>query len=350
MEHHPTLIWRAGLDAKCDYFNETWLNFTGRTLEQEQNNGWAEGVHPDDLQRCLDIYLGNFEKRQAFEMEYRLRRHDGVYRYLFDRGVPFWDDTGAFAGFIGSCVDVHERRMADQMKTTFLSLISHELRTPVTSMSTFLEVALRKASRGEPVDAVVLGRLKSQSDKFAELVRELSDAARLEESVPLALRRGTVELDALVREEVAQMKAEATSRVWAETVHTFELRVEPGTYQVRGDGRRLAQVLGNLLHNAMKYSPSGGAIRVVLVQEGPRCRLSVQDVGIGIPDEDIPRVMRRYFRAGNAPPENYPGLGLGLALSKEIAEQHGGSLHLESRLGVGTTVTLELPLGGPASP
>jgi two-component system CheB/CheR fusion protein len=115
VESSPVMIWRSGLDAKCDYFNETWLAFTGRTFEQEYGNGWAEGVHPDDFDRCLAIYLDHFARRAVFEMEYRLRRHDGAYRYIFDRGVPFSDERGAFAGFIGSCVDVDERVRAQAL-------------------------------------------------------------------------------------------------------------------------------------------------------------------------------------------------------------------------------------------
>lgn len=109
VETAPNLIWRSGLDAKCYYFNKTWLDFTGRTYEQEYGNGWAEGVHPDDFDRCLKIYLENFENRTAFEMEYRLLRHDGVYRWIDDRGVPAVDENGEFTGFIGSCLDVSEK-------------------------------------------------------------------------------------------------------------------------------------------------------------------------------------------------------------------------------------------------
>ena len=109
VEQSPILIWRANTEALCDYFNDRWLLFRGRTMEQEYGNGWAEGVHPDDFDRCLKIYLDNFNIRKTFEMEYRLMRHDGVYRWIFDRGVPFQNDNGDFLGFIGSCIDVNER-------------------------------------------------------------------------------------------------------------------------------------------------------------------------------------------------------------------------------------------------
>lgn len=114
VEQAPILIWRANTTTECDYFNERWLAFTGRSFEQEYGNGWAEGVHADDLQRCLGIYLGAFAKREAFEMEYRLRRHDGVYRWIFDRGVPFFGPNGDFSGYIGSCIDVTEKFEAQE--------------------------------------------------------------------------------------------------------------------------------------------------------------------------------------------------------------------------------------------
>ena len=109
VENAPNLIWRAGLDSLCNYFNKTWLDFTGRTYEQEYGNGWAEGVHPDDLERCVKTYLEHFEQRKAFEMEYRLLRHDGEWRWINDRGVPFFDEQGVFSGYIGSCVDVTDK-------------------------------------------------------------------------------------------------------------------------------------------------------------------------------------------------------------------------------------------------
>ena len=108
VEQAPILIWRSDTTSRCDYFNERWLAFTGRPMEAELGNGWAEGVHPEDMERCLDIYLSSFARRVPFEMEYRLRRHDRQYRWLFDRGVPFFDNGGTFAGYIGSCIDVTE--------------------------------------------------------------------------------------------------------------------------------------------------------------------------------------------------------------------------------------------------
>ena len=109
LESAPNMVWRSGLDAKCDYFNKTWLNFRGRTAEQELGDGWAEGVHKEDHDRCVSTYLQAFKKREPFEMHYRLKRFDGVYRVINDRGVPFYLTDGRFAGYIGSCIDVTEK-------------------------------------------------------------------------------------------------------------------------------------------------------------------------------------------------------------------------------------------------
>lgn len=120
VEQAPILIWRAGTNAECDYFNERWLAFRGRTMGQETGNGWVEGVHEDDLASCMKTYLESFAKRKTFEMEYRLMRADGEYRWIFDRGVPFYGDNGEFAGYIGSCIDITEqveaRRALDEAR------------------------------------------------------------------------------------------------------------------------------------------------------------------------------------------------------------------------------------------
>lgn len=126
------MIWRANTTTECDYFNDRWLLFRGRSLEQETGHQWAEGVHPDDFDGCLKTYLDFFARREIFEMHYRLKRADGAYRWIFDRGVPFYSEGGEFQGYIGSCIDVTERveaqRAADQAKERELAKMRGLLR------------------------------------------------------------------------------------------------------------------------------------------------------------------------------------------------------------------------------
>ncbi len=116
VESSPNMIWRSNTTTECDYFNKTWLRFTGRSFEQEFGFGWASGVHPDDYDGCVRIYLDHFHRREPFEMNYRLLRHDGQYRWINDRGVPFFGDQGEFLGFIGSCMDVTEKMEGQILK------------------------------------------------------------------------------------------------------------------------------------------------------------------------------------------------------------------------------------------
>ncbi len=107
MDSAPVMVWVSGPDKLCTWFNRPWLDFTGRTMDEERGNGWAAGVHPDDLQRCLNVYAAHFDQRIPFRMEYRLRRADGEYRGILDTGGPRFSSTGAFLGYIGSCIDIN---------------------------------------------------------------------------------------------------------------------------------------------------------------------------------------------------------------------------------------------------
>ena len=141
----PVMIWMSGTDKLCTYFNKPWLDFTGRSLDQELGNGWAEGVHPEDLQRCLDTYTEAFDRREAFRMEYRLRRHDGEFRWVLDIGAPRFNPDGSFAGYIGSCIDVTEQRRAQEQ----LHQAQEDL-ARVTRVRGDGRTGCRDCSRGQP--------------------------------------------------------------------------------------------------------------------------------------------------------------------------------------------------------
>ncbi len=135
IQQFPALIWHSGFDGRCDYFNQTWLEFTGRTLAQELGDGWAEGVHPDDLSDCLKTYREAFKARQPFTMEYRLRHHDGSYRWIADHGAPHYAIDGCFCGYIGSCYDITPQKESELLRHCF----QNELEQQVAQCSSDLQ-------------------------------------------------------------------------------------------------------------------------------------------------------------------------------------------------------------------
>jgi len=337
VEAAPVMIWRAGRDAKCNYFNETWLAFTGRTQEQEAGDGWAEGVHADDLDRCVAYYLDHFHRQRQFEMEYRLRRHDGFYRWIFDRGVPFEVD-GTFAGFIGSCIDVQDRKEAEAKRRTTLAMVAHELRTPLAALQTYLDVIQAKTV---PVtDPSAFDKVARQVQRFARLIDDLSDTARIEGGQQLAASKKAMDLGTVGSRVAGTYQEIVPHRAIS---LCFEADIAPGLYPMFGDPDRIEQVLVNILENACKFSSADGLVTLRISHDGDAHRVVVCDRGLGIAAADLPLVTQPYFRASNASANRYPGVGMGLAITKEIIAQHGGQLAITSEPGKGTEVIITLP-------
>ena len=164
----PVLIWMSGPDKLCNFFNQTWLDFTGRSAEQEAGNGWAEGVHPEDLLHCWQTYATAFDARQTFEMQYRLRRHDGLYRWILDKGVPRYEADGTFAGYIGSCVDITEQKLAQEALLKSYAEIK-ELKDRLQAESDYLKEEIKVTrSHGEIVGSSRgIGKVLHQVEQVA---------------------------------------------------------------------------------------------------------------------------------------------------------------------------------------
>jgi len=351
----PVLLWMSGTDGLCTFFNQTWLTFTGRALEDEWGVGWAEGVHFEDFQRCMDTYLAAFNARKVFEMEYRLMRADGEYRWILDRGTPRYLPDGTFAGYIGSCVDITERKVLEvelreavRARDEFLSIASHELRTPLTSLQLQLEGLLRTLDR-KPEQALSSGRIassatmaKTQSLRLVTLVNQLLDVSRIAAGRLVLEYEDDVDIAAVAEEVVDRYRALAAQSGTVLTLRSPAKGVMRGAW----DRSRVDQVLTNLVSNAVKYG-AGKPVEIDMVTTGDLVRIRVTDQGIGIAPEARARLFQRFERAKET--RNYGGLGLGLWISREIAHAMGGSIELEqSAPGAGATFAVDLPARPPA--
>jgi PAS domain S-box-containing protein len=339
----PVLLWMAGTDGLCTFFNQTWLTFTGRSLEEEWGVGWAENVHFEDFEACMNTYVRAFNARSVFEMEYRLRRHDGAYRWILDRGTPRYTPTGAFAGYIGSCIDITERRsleselrVAVQERDEFLSIASHELGTPITALRLLVETVQRALRRKatEEQTADMIGAIEDQILRLSRLVETLLDVSRIAEG-RLELAPEPVDLAALVDRVVTRMTQVAAD---AGCLVTLE---SSGPIHGVWDRLRTEQVITNLLSNAFKYG-AGKPVDVHVAADESAARVRVVDRGIGIPIDKQSVIFERYERA--APKNHYGGFGLGLWITRRALEEMGGSIRVQSEEGAGAQFEVELPL------
>ena len=347
----PVMVWRTDTDLLCDFFNKPWLEFTGRSLEQELGNGWTEGVHPDDLDRCLGTYLSAGRARERFTIEYRLRRADGEYRWILDNGVPLYEARGACAGYVGSCIDITAvkgveaehlgRALAEtavQMRDEFLGIVTHDIRGPLATAglgASTIDVLAPPGAEGAALRKAA-GRIQRACASISALADDLLDVASIQAG-KVSLNLQVLDATTLVDEAVEMSRPMASAK-------SIELTGEVvARSRVRCDRNRLAQVFSNLISNALNFTVEGGTIRVRACPSqrdgGDEICFSVSDTGPGIPPEQLGLVFDRFFQGAS---RGRAGAGLGLYIARGIIEAHGGRIWVESEMGKGTTFSFTL--------
>jgi PAS domain S-box-containing protein len=347
------LIWTAGTDTLCNYFNKVWLDFTGRPLEQEIGNGWAEGVHPDDFQRCLDIYVGSFERREKFSMEYRLRRHDGEYRWLQDDGCPRYDTDGHFMGYIGYCLDIHDGklmegqlRQSQKMESigTLAGGVAHDFNnilTVIMGACTMLQMKLEKDVELGPFVQQIL----SSSERAAKLTHNLLAFSRKQ-----VIKPTSVDMN-----DVVGVMQDFLGRIIGEDI-ALETALTDDPLPVSVDRGQIEQVLMNLAVNARDAMPDGGVLRLETTRvdsrdhtlelegcaPGSYALITVTDGGFGMNAATRTRIFEPFFTTK----EIGYGTGLGLSMAYGIMKQHYGTIKVYSEPGEGTVFRVYLPLHG----
>jgi PAS domain S-box-containing protein len=257
-------------------------------------------------------------------------------RWSFVKSRPVFDNEGSVSLIITIVHDITERMQAEKRKDEFISMTSHELKTPVTSLKGFTNVLQRRlVKQGDEQGLHFLARMDAQLDKLTKLISDLLDISKMQAG-KLSLQMEPFELDVLLKETVENVQAATT---------THQLRIEGSTQgYVFGDEDRLGQVFINLLTNAIKYSPHAEKVLVHLSSDQEQAVVSVQDFGIGINESQHEIIFERFYQVVDPEEKTYPGLGMGLYISREIVERHHGRIWVESKKGHGSTFFVSLPL------
>jgi PAS domain S-box-containing protein len=330
------LIAMADETGSAIYFNQAWSRLTGRSPEDLKAYGWLDLLHPDDKDRYLNIYLDAFKIKGPFHGDFRILNNKGNYTWLLADGASRHYEDGSFAGFISASVDITALKEDEQRKNDFISMVSHELKTPLTSLNGYIQIVLAKARKREDVFAINnIEKATRQIGKMTTLINGFLNVSRLE-SGQIHIEPSFFDMSELLREIKEEANAHITSHhvIFAEVEHIL----------VNADRDKIAQVIDNLISNAVKYSPSNTNIQIRCISEAGKAMVSVADQGLGVSSEDLPRLFERYYRVNTQGHLSIAGFGIGLYLCWEILKRHNGTIWAESRLGQGSTFYFQLPV------
>jgi PAS domain S-box-containing protein len=355
----PQFVWITDAAGQNEYVNQRFCDYTGLTAEQMRGSNWLSIIHPDDLEITRDRWLMAVNSGQFYEIEYRLRHFDGSYRWFLGQGIPLKDEQGQVYKWFGTCTDIEPQKQIEQarlqlleqeqnareqaetanrMKDEFLAVLSHELRSPLNPILGWTRLLqngnLDAARQGEALETIERNaRLQTQ------LIEDLLDISRIMRG-KLSLTVAPVSLAFVISAAVE------TVRLAAEAKNTqIILDLASGVAPVAGDAARLQQVVWNLLTNAVKFTPNGGQVTVELRQLNGLAQIRVMDTGKGINPQFLPHVFEYFRQEDSSTTRKFGGLGLGLAIARQIVEMHGGTVWAESQgEGMGATFIVELPL------
>ena len=328
----PIMVWLSGTDKLCYYFNKGWLDFVGRTLEQESGNGWAENVHPEDFDRCLQVYVSNFDARRPFEMEYRMRHHTGQYRWILDRGVPRYAPDGTFEGYVGGCLDIHAQKEAAE---------KIRIAEDVTRLMKAQDEERRRIARelhdsaGQTLTVVGMG-LAQLIEKAERLLPELARDGKAIEEMVQQLHREIRTTSYLLHPPLLDESGLASALNWyveglAERSHiAVTLDVADNVGRLPTDLElAIFRLVQECLTNIHRHSGSKTAL-IRVARDEDSVRTEVRDQGKGMSPERVLEIQSH-------------GSGVGIMGIRERIRQFHGEMRIESN-GSGTAVIVTIPM------
>ncbi len=348
----PVLMWISDPEAFFTFVNKFWEEFTGRTLGQEIGLNWIEGIHTEDLKPFISKYKSACDARKPFEIEYRLKTHNGSYKWVINKGVPRFQSDGRFAGYIGSCTDINDQKMTEETvkkfnedlknlnssKDKFFSIIAHDLKSPLAGLLGFTEILLEEF--GELHDdekKEFIGHAHQAAKNLNALLENLLEWSRIQIG-GIIVEPETINVEHIFDEIM---------NLFAQNAANKKIRLSKSVnpdFTVFADKNSVKTILRNLVSNGIKFTNVGGGIYVSAEIDGEFAKICVQDSGIGISQENIDKLFRIDVNYTTFGTNQERGTGLGLILCKELVEKNNGKIWVESEVSRGTKFIFTLPM------
>lgn len=327
----PTALWMSNEVGDVTYVNQKWLDWSESDFNDNLSKKWQRIIHPDDCNRVADIFNKAHASRTEYQTDYRIVFKDGSVRWLTALGIPRYAADGSYIGFVGSCTDITRQKHLELQKDEFISTVSHELKTPITSIKAY-EALITRSQKVEDVKIQgFFSRMRVQINRLDALVQDLLDISRIE-SGKLTFHESEVEINIMLAELINDLQLIFPS-------HRLII-IENHVCKIFGDRNRLIQLVTNLIDNAVKYSPKGDKVYISLICDETHLTCSIKDFGTGIYKEQQPYIFDRFYQVNNV--YKSPGLGIGLYLCKEIVKRQNGDIWFDSVLGEGSTFYFKL--------
>ena len=351
-ESMPQMIFTAGPNGDVDYFNRQWSTFTGLTLDNIKDWRWTKFVHPEDVKETSRLWRQSLDTGQPFESQHRVRRADGIYRWHLSRATPMRDEGNHITMWISSNTDIEDQKRTEddlsalykeasslnRAKDEFLATLSHELRTPMTSILGWTAL-LSMTTLDESTRSEGIATIHRSAQVQAQLIDDILDISRMITG-KLRLSIEPVDMEVILRAAVTAVIPAAEAKGIR-----IGMTFEPGLPRLGADPVRLQQVIWNLLSNALKFTPAGGHIDLRLSSRDGNMVVEVCDTGVGIRPAFLAYAFDRFAQQEGGTMRHHGGMGIGLSIVKQLVELHGGKVSVISEgVGHGATFTIALPM------
>lgn len=331
----PNLAWIANSDGEVFWYNNRWYQYTGTSPEEVEGWAWQSVHDPKNLPAVMENWKQSVTTGEPFEMIFSLRGANKIYRPFLTRIVPIRDNHGKIIRWLGTSTDITKQKELEKMKDDFMSIASHELKTPLTTIKAYGQLAedmLRE--RGDKKTLETIRRMGKQVTKLNLLIDDLLDVTKIQKG-KLIYKEEFFDLNELLVEVIDDMQRTTSS-------HKIEYNLDT-TSEIFGDRNKIGQVINNLISNSIKYSPNANAINISTYIEQEGVKLAVEDFGIGIMTKNFKKIFAQFYRVSGENQLTFSGMGIGLFICREIVTRHGGKIWLRSKIKSGSTFYIWLP-------